>query len=169
MLPTVQLRWKPHLLAMQLPRFHIHFCCSCILISLSPLTKGLKIGTFSLYMLTQSLCFILRHFWTTEKEKKPPRNIHAFKEDSLEITMMTKSNLGTRIHFVRKISLMWFSTSGTFVTHWQPYCWEAHRKISKCSLPIHLYHIYIQTQGSRFYLGLRTRNQTFLGMQKQYS
>lgn len=76
-------------------------------------------------------------------KKKKPRNIHAFKKDSLEITMMTKSNLGTRIHFVRKISLMWFFTSGTFVTHWQPYCWEAHGKISKCSLPIHLYHIYI--------------------------
>lgn len=104
-----------------------------------------------------------------KEKKKTPRNIHAFKEDSPEIMMMTNSKPGTRINFVRQISLMCFFISGTFVTHWQPYCWEAHRKISKCSLPIRLYHMYIQTQGSWFCLGLRTRDHTYPSMQKQYS
>lgn len=53
-------------------------------------------------------------------EKKPPRNIHAFKEDSLEIMMITNSNLGTHLNFVTKFSLMCIFTSGTFVKHRQP-------------------------------------------------
>lgn len=43
-----------------------------------------------------------------DHRKERPRNIHAFKEDSLEIMMMTNSNLGTRINFMRKIYLMQF-------------------------------------------------------------
>lgn len=82
-------------------------------------------------------------------KKTQKRNIHAFKEDSLEIMMMTNSNLDTHKFCEKIFSYVFFHIRNICCTL-ATLLLGSTQKDKQVFFTIHLYHMYNQTQGSLF-------------------